>query len=77
MSVQVRPALEAILMVIDEPATPVDLATALDVPEPQVRGRVARACATSTRTPTTRVASNCARWAAVGASIRRPCLPTR
>ncbi|WP_291377903.1 SMC-Scp complex subunit ScpB [Demequina sp.] len=36
MSVQVRPALEAILMVIDEPATPVDLATALDVPEPQV-----------------------------------------
>lgn len=36
MTVQVRPALEAILMVIDEPATPVDLATALDVPEPQV-----------------------------------------
>lgn len=36
MSVQVRPALEAILMVVDEPATPVDLATALDVPEPQV-----------------------------------------
>lgn len=36
MSVQLRPALEAILMVIDEPAAPVDLATALDVPEPQV-----------------------------------------
>ena len=36
MTVQVRPALEAILMVVDEPATPVDLATALDVPEPQV-----------------------------------------
>jgi segregation and condensation protein B len=28
--------IEAILMVVDEPVTPVDLATALDVPEPEV-----------------------------------------
>ena len=32
----VRGAIEAILMVVDEPVAPADLAAALDVPEPSV-----------------------------------------
>lgn len=34
--VQVRGALEAVLMVVDEPAAPAELAAALEVPEPEV-----------------------------------------
>ena len=33
---QVRGAIEAILMVVDEPVAPADLAAAIDVPEPEV-----------------------------------------
>ncbi len=36
MSTHVRGAIEAILMVVDEPVAPVDLAAALDVTEPEV-----------------------------------------
>ena len=37
MSIDVRAGIEAILMVVDEPVAPVDLAVALDVPEDEVR----------------------------------------